>query len=80
MSQRQILAVKRNARHHSVLEITADDGCMLFYCLSEGGVLRPGRLLTILAPASAGARVHLFMPLPDGLPEILEIENDEPPF
>jgi len=79
VSQRQILAVKRNARHHSVLEITADDGCMLFYCLSEGGVLRPGRLLTALAPAPAGARVHLFLPLPDGIPEILEID-DEPPF
>jgi hypothetical protein len=67
-----LYSAKPDEHHPQVLVVTAMDGAEIRY-LMKNGLLHPGRVWTSLGPGNE--RVVLFLPLPDGPPEVLAIES-----
>ena len=56
-----------------IVIVTAEDGCQVRYRMGDDGVLRPGRVWICLSNDQPYI-VMVFIPLPDGPPELLLVE------
>lgn len=74
-----ILSIEKDPKLDSIVVVTAEDGAQMRYRMDPGGVLRPGRVWSCSGPRTAmdghgDYTVTVFIPLPDGCPEILKVE------
>lgn len=65
-------SVAKHDRYPDVIVVTTVDLAEMHYLMTDG-VLYPGRLW--MATAKDGHTVHLFLPMPDGPPSVLEVQS-----
>lgn len=69
--------IEKDRALDDIIIVTAMDGAETRYRMGSDGVLRPGRVWQCMNPPNqpcGGYTVTLFIPLPDGPPEVLKVE------
>jgi hypothetical protein len=66
--------IEKDPKLVDIVIVTAEDGSQIRYRMDGGGVLRPGRVWQSGIFGPEGYTVTMFIPLPDGTPEILKVE------
>lgn len=74
---RRVDRIEKDPKLDDIVIVTADDGCQTRYRMDSEGVLRPGRVWQSMTHPSAPESyvVTLFIPFPDGAPEILQVQK-----
>lgn len=65
-------SVRKDEELPGILIVTAEDGMEIRYRMGGNGVLYPGRVWTCFN-RELGQRATIFIPLPDGCPELLAV-------
>jgi hypothetical protein len=73
-----IWRIEKDPKLSDIVIVTAEDGCVVRYRMGDDGVLRPGRVWACFGKGLPYT-VTLFIPLPDGPPELLAVHSRSSP-